>query len=341
MKKYKVCPLCEEKNEPDALVCSVCELPLDDVEPIEEADDTAPEATPAAEPENTAGQDEKPATAEASVNEEPGNPLHVISDSDFDALLDANWEKEESDSEPEPEVKPEPEPEAKPEAKPEEKSEAKPEAKPEEKPEAKPEAEPAPAPSPEPEVKPQRPSSRKKPRKELEDSGVSFADKKRASGNASYVINCDCGHANPFGSIQCEVCGEYIGNLIPQMVRSEGDGTAPDTAVFLVEAEEIAAYVEMMDIPGKDVVVIGRQTNFRKYLEAKNYVSRRHARLFIKEGSLYIEDLGSTNGTFIDGARLRARTTVLLKDGARFVLGGLGTSDGARGTAAFTVRRVK
>jgi pSer/pThr/pTyr-binding forkhead associated (FHA) protein len=33
-------------------------------------------------------------------------------------------------------------------------------------------------------------------------------------------------------------------------------------------------------------------------------VSRRHARFFKKEGIVFVEDLGSTNGTFLNGTRL-------------------------------------
>lgn len=38
--------------------------------------------------------------------------------------------------------------------------------------------------------------------------------------------------------------------------------------------------------------------------EEVSYISRRHAHLFLKGQDLYIEDLGSTNGTFVGGERL-------------------------------------
>jgi hypothetical protein len=36
------------------------------------------------------------------------------------------------------------------------------------------------------------------------------------------------------------------------------------------------------------------------------YVSQEHARIFAKNGSWYVEDLGSTNGTFVNEQRLAA-----------------------------------
>ncbi|RYF14804.1 MAG: FHA domain-containing protein [Comamonadaceae bacterium] len=51
------------------------------------------------------------------------------------------------------------------------------------------------------------------------------------------------------------------------------------------------------------------------------YLSRRHAHIFLKGGIAYIEDLGSTNGTFVDGLRLQ-ECAVPLQDGALLAFGG-------------------
>jgi pSer/pThr/pTyr-binding forkhead associated (FHA) protein len=52
-----------------------------------------------------------------------------------------------------------------------------------------------------------------------------------------------------------------------------------------------------------------------------SYLSRRHAHIFLKGGGAYIEDLGSTNGTFLDGLRLQ-ECAVPLQDGALLAFGG-------------------
>ena len=53
----------------------------------------------------------------------------------------------------------------------------------------------------------------------------------------------------------------------------------------------------------RDEVRIGRGTN-NDIVIPEMEISREHARLYIQSGSYVIEDLGSTNGTYIDGQRL-------------------------------------
>jgi pSer/pThr/pTyr-binding forkhead associated (FHA) protein len=52
-----------------------------------------------------------------------------------------------------------------------------------------------------------------------------------------------------------------------------------------------------------------------------SYLSRRHAHLFSRDGRVWIEDLGSTNGTFVDGLRLQEHA-VPLDDGMLLAFGG-------------------
>ena len=57
------------------------------------------------------------------------------------------------------------------------------------------------------------------------------------------------------------------------------------------------------------------------YPHQVNYISRRHAHVFLKGEDLCVEDLGSTNGTFVNGQRL-AESAVVLCDGDRLAFGG-------------------
>src|SRR4051794_33858226 len=55
--------------------------------------------------------------------------------------------------------------------------------------------------------------------------------------------------------------------------------------------------------------VIGRQRECQVRIPSAD-VSRRHCRLTFEDGYLYAEDLGSTNGTFVNGEKITGREIV-------------------------------
>ena len=52
-------------------------------------------------------------------------------------------------------------------------------------------------------------------------------------------------------------------------------------------------------------------------------VGRRHARLFLQDGQVMLEDLNSTNGTTLNGQRLKPGQPQVIRDGDTMVLGSL------------------
>jgi hypothetical protein len=68
-----------------------------------------------------------------------------------------------------------------------------------------------------------------------------------------------------------------------------------------------------------DEVKIGRAATCQVALADDSYVSQLHARLFRRDGSIFLEDLGSTNGTFLN--RKKVASPVALRRGDRIQIG--------------------
>ncbi len=53
-------------------------------------------------------------------------------------------------------------------------------------------------------------------------------------------------------------------------------------------------------------LTVGRAPGCQVLLEGDTFVSQLHARVFTRDGALYVEDLGSTNGTLVNRRKIKA-----------------------------------
>ena len=66
---------------------------------------------------------------------------------------------------------------------------------------------------------------------------------------------------------------------------------------------------KVFDLPDSGSVMIGRANDSTLVL-TDDYASTRHARLVSRDGDWYVEDLGSTNGTYLDRTKVTSPTLI-------------------------------
>jgi pSer/pThr/pTyr-binding forkhead associated (FHA) protein len=91
--------------------------------------------------------------------------------------------------------------------------------------------------------------------------------------------------------------------------------TGPPTKLTVVEPKEQAGRA----YPLGDELTVGRAAGCQVALEGDSYVSQLHARVFTRDGQLYVEDLGSTNGTNLK--RKKVSAPMLVRRGDRLQIG--------------------
>ena len=107
-----------------------------------------------------------------------------------------------------------------------------------------------------------------------------------------------CGQMNPPGEIYCIECGFLLSSAAPTELAPQG------------------AYPKLRDSAGREFLlkagenIIGRDPS-SDVLISDGTVSRRHACIIIEENHAYIQDLGSTNGTQLNGQPVGAERTPL------------------------------
>ena len=105
--------------------------------------------------------------------------------------------------------------------------------------------------------------------------------------------------------------GQELASPRPPSRRSRRDRGEPQ-AVTIVQGPQTGTSASLA---GR-VVLIGRGHDCQLVLD-DDYVSTRHARVVVGDAGLYVEDLGSTNGTYVNGQRITAPTSVTPADSIR------------------------
>lgn len=123
-----------------------------------------------------------------------------------------------------------------------------------------------------------------------------------------------------------EICfGRSLCYRVRLGARSQTSGRAPKLASLTLSPERGDLGLQPIVIAQFPFLVSKGDKTFSMYKDAYphqlNYLSRRHAHLFLKGGMPFVEDLGSTNGTFVSGNRLTEHA-VPLKDGDVLAFGG-------------------
>lgn len=163
---------------------------------------------------------------------------------------------------------------------------------------------------------------------EKEDASPSLTDVEKM------VRVCECGAKNPANARKCCVCGEEISDITPTPDISFDDDRQETSPVFILSSLD-GAYAFKVDL---DEVIIGRENVMQDYLAGKSYVSRSHAKLSIKDESLFVENLSNTNYTYVNNKKVIG--CVKLKDGDELELGGTSLNGERQSEAAYFLVRI-
>jgi len=153
-----------------------------------------------------------------------------------------------------------------------------------------------------------------------------------------------CACANREGVLFCEECGQpFVGmedvldvtQMVPQEPGGYADRLAWGTARFDAATSivfRVRDFPDPVTLLGQEQILLGRSEpgaegelglDLALYDAAEQGVSRRHALIRRGEETLMLLDLGSTNGTFLNGQRLPPQQPRVLRDGDEIRLGRL------------------
>jgi pSer/pThr/pTyr-binding forkhead associated (FHA) protein len=100
--------------------------------------------------------------------------------------------------------------------------------------------------------------------------------------------------------------GSGSGAAAPAATKSKKRGSKVPTQLTVVEPEDQRGRV----IPLVDEMTVGRASGCHVAIPEDTFASQIHARIYSRDGQTWVEDLGSTNGTFVNRAKVTTATAV-------------------------------
>lgn len=141
------------------------------------------------------------------------------------------------------------------------------------------------------------------------------------------IICPACGADNPAGSKFCDDCGASLEAVSVSDEEFVEEGEPPETPTGY--AKLVVQDYDKEFILDKDVITLGRQSPADGIfpdidltdVDEEAYISRRHARILRKDDGFIFEDMGSSNGSFINNVRIAQGVQQFLNDGDVIRLG--------------------
>lgn len=150
-----------------------------------------------------------------------------------------------------------------------------------------------------------------------------------------------CGHDNREGVLLCENCGSDIYDILVGTAKTKKLGQSSPQDLRLAEppsSRPLMLYIAdgsaPLSVERHNNLVLGRATPSQSFMDSVDIdftfynarelgVSRRHAKLNARDEPPTIVDLGSYNGTYINGERLEEDIAQVLESGDEIQLGRL------------------
>lgn len=122
----------------------------------------------------------------------------------------------------------------------------------------------------------------------------------------------------------CPFCGQKL-DASGQCSCQQLGSTAPAVSASVITRTGVLRLVGMNGVyAGRefpiqdDLVTVGRDMNNPIALPDDSTISRRHAQLMRESGNLTVQDLGSSNGTYVNGSPIQAETLLQTGDTVQF-----------------------